>query len=769
MHQISTSISHWVMFFVVFVSTSLWTQTEGGRAGFGFSANGAKYFGDFTDNSWWLGGDAFFKYNLFSELSLQAQFSYANPRFRVDVDNAVQRYTDYFGSTDPGSTHHNPDAVSGGSFLNGARISGADENNRNNTRIFSYELLAMVNLLPSQRFVPHLVGGIGLLSFQVRPGLAAGSGLGILPGQSAGLYSTNGINGGLVFPVGLGFELFLSDDVVFSGNAIYHFTSTKYLDDYNPGGMKHGGNPVGSILPNPSGVSDGRNDSYLTAGIGLTFYVFGTPDLDRDGISNGQERMMGTDEANADTDGDGLPDGYEARGLRNIPKGWTKAMIDQLPSTSFRPDPRKADTDDDSIGDRDELFKTKTNPTRDDTDLDGLNDAEEIARGTKALKPDSDNDGLTDGEEVNIYHSNPLAADTDSDKLGDGDEVRKYGSNPTRVDTDEDGLKDGDEINAFKTNPKSKDTDSDGLLDGEEVLNYRTTATRQDTDGDGLTDGEEVHTYKSNPTTKDSDGDRISDGDEVFKYKTSPANEDTDNDRLKDGDEIETFKTDPANSDTDGDSLKDGEEVTGVSALKYKTDPLLQDSDGDGLRDNKELELGTNPTNPDTDRDGIRDGQDACALTPGIPRDSAETKAGCPAPSKIAVGTKTDFPDILFNLNSDEFNYDESGTRPSLVKLLDYVNQCESLQVGVEGHASADGNAKKNQELSELRAKRVRTWLIEQGVRSSKVTSAIGYGSSQPKVTEPTPVQLKSMSKDESEAVRKQNRRITIVVRKSCD
>lgn len=89
----------WVfLLFALLGSPSLIAQVDGGRAAFGFNAGLAKYFGEFSDNSWWLGGDAFIRYNIVPMLALQAQFNIANPRFRVNVDNAIAKYTDYYGT-----------------------------------------------------------------------------------------------------------------------------------------------------------------------------------------------------------------------------------------------------------------------------------------------------------------------------------------------------------------------------------------------------------------------------------------------------------------------------------------------------------------------------------------------------------------------------------------------------------------------------------------------------------------------------------------------
>lgn len=81
-------------------------------------------------------------------------------------------------------------------------------------------------------------------------------------------------------------------------------------------------------------------------------------DTDGDGLTDEQEREIGTEVDNPDTDGDGL-------------------------------------------NDREEFLTYKTNPLKADTDDDGLNDYEEIrVYGTEPSNPDTDGDGYLDGEEV---------------------------------------------------------------------------------------------------------------------------------------------------------------------------------------------------------------------------------------------------------------------------------------------------------------------------------------------------------------------------------
>ena len=136
-------------------------------------------------------------------------------------------------------------------------------------------------------------------------------------------------------------------------------------------------------------------------------------DTDDDGLPNLIEKEVGSDPYNPDTDGDNLPDGYEALTLGT--------------------DSTKPDTDDNGVLDCDEDF-----------DEDGLTNLQEYELGTEPYNEDTDGDGLKDGEEINIY-----------------------GTDPLKVDTDEDGLEDGDEI-YFETDPLNPDSDGNGISDGDE-------------------------------------------------------------------------------------------------------------------------------------------------------------------------------------------------------------------------------------------------------------------------------------------------------------
>lgn len=123
--------------------------------------------------------------------------------------------------------------------------------------------------------------------------------------------------------------------------------------------------------------------------------------------------------------------------------------------------------------------------------------------------------------------------------------------------------------------------------------------------------------------------------------------------------------------------------------------------------------------------------------------------------------------DIRFKLDTDEFDFNFPQTNKNLQELLTYMKEAPAgHEVIIEGHASGEGPPKRNQVLSDIRAKKIREWLIEQGVDPSKIRGTVGYGSSMPRVQEPTPEEMKNMSKEEIESIRAQNRRIDVHILK---
>lgn len=116
-------------------------------------------------------------------------------------------------------------------------------------------------------------------------------------------------------------------------------------------------------------------------------------DTDRDGLTDVKEQRLGTDALRRDSDGDELPDGWEARHGLN-------------PTSIADGD---GDTDGDGLRNRTE-FRVKSDPRAPDTDANGRPD------GTD----DTDGDGLSNGVEDDMPGANPAAADTNDDGVGDG-------------------------------------------------------------------------------------------------------------------------------------------------------------------------------------------------------------------------------------------------------------------------------------------------------------------------------------------------------------
>jgi outer membrane protein OmpA-like peptidoglycan-associated protein len=279
-------------------------------------------------------------------------------------------------------------------------------------------------------FTPYLYAGVGTMLYQRLDGQKQ-----YVPNQD--------LNVSLLLPVGIGFEAFVSKKTAFTLDL-----SARGISDW-------------ADLKKVSGY-----EVYLAAMVGFTFYLAGGDegDDDEDGLVNAQERALGTNSSNPDTDEDGLRDGEEV--------------------LQFRTSPVQQDTDGDGLTDGDEVYRYRTDPTKSDTD----------------------GDQLFDGEEIREHRTDPLRADTDADGLRDGQEVLRTRTDPLDPDTDRDGLTDGEEVLTSLTDPLRADTDGDGLTDAEEIRKHKTNPTRSDTDGGGVADGVEVRKGTNPLDPKDDSG-----------------------------------------------------------------------------------------------------------------------------------------------------------------------------------------------------------------------------------------------------------------------
>jgi outer membrane protein OmpA-like peptidoglycan-associated protein len=281
-------------------------------------------------------------------------------------------------------------------------------------------LFAKINLSPGATFSPYLYAGVGGFFYQRR--LETG----YVPNNDSAWHTS------IHVPVGIGFNAFASKNIAFTMDLSYRF-----VDDYT------------DYTKEGSGFTF---DSYATAKAGLSLF-FGSSDADdddADGLTNGEEKKLGSNPENADSDGDGLRDGDE------VNKHYTN--------------PNKADTDDDGLGDYAEVVTHHTNPNKKDSDGDGLSDGDEVMKyKTDPLKLDSDGDGLQDGTEVSVNGTDPMKPDTDGDKLTDGDEVNKYKTDPLKPDTDVGSVDDGIEV-ARGTDPLNPGDDEVKVKVGESIV-----------------------------------------------------------------------------------------------------------------------------------------------------------------------------------------------------------------------------------------------------------------------------------------------------------
>jgi len=225
-----------------------------------------------------------------------------------------------------------------------------------------------------------------------------------------------------------------------------------------------------------------------------------SPDTDRDQISEGLERILGSDPRNpadggflGDRDGDGLTDGQEEV------VGWIVKTADGAP------------------------YDVHSNANSPDSDRDGLPDYAEFVLRTDPNDSDTDGDGLTDFDELSEAQFAALEAFNNlfPNYVLDSSMSAEYGTDPLNCDTDSDHLTDDFELLVgWDVNVPTGD--------GIDVFHVFTDPTEPDTDFDGLGDAAEYkHTFDgspappTDPTNFDSDGDDKTDGDECAPL--SPA------------------------------------------------------------------------------------------------------------------------------------------------------------------------------------------------------------------------------------------------------
>ncbi len=294
------------------------------------------------------------------------------------------------------------------------------------------------------------------------------------------------------------------------------------------------------------------------------FWRFDGPDIDGDGIPNGEDDDVdGDGELNAyddDVDGDGIEntrdDDIDGDGLLN----------------------RIMDDDDDGDG--------VSNLIDNDDDADGFPD------------PEDDDDDGDDGDDDD--------GGGDNDKCGDqrcGSNERcvlnlgDVGDKPMHMCATECGnttCSRGSQVCALDLGDGSSDPEY-------KCLDVPECDASRDEDGDGVCGVADPDPDGNGDVDNDDDG--LPDLAE-FLAASDPDNFDSDLDRLNDYFESIVLLTNPNDPDTDDDGLSDGDEV------ELGVDPKDPDSDNDGISDGQEVLIGLDPKDADQDRDGVLDGDD---------------------------------------------------------------------------------------------------------------------------------------------------------------
>jgi outer membrane protein OmpA-like peptidoglycan-associated protein len=183
--------------------------------------------------------------------------------------------------------------------------------------------------------------------------------------------------------------------------------------------------------------------------------------------------------------------------------------------------------------------------------------------------------------------------------------------------------------------------------------------------------------------------------------------------------------------DTDGDGIIDRED-----------DCYDEPEDEDGFADTDGC------PDADNDRDGILDGDDEC---PDLPEERGGDGDGCPSKTyvEIADGKIEIFGKVRFATGSDKIRADSEPLLDQIAAALE--GNPNIRKVRIEGHTDSVGGEEINRDLSERRARSVRSALVRRGIDEDRL-EARGYGESNP------------IAPNKTAAGRAKNRRVEFVV-----
>ncbi len=241
------------------------------------------------------------------------------------------------------------------------------------------------------------------------------------------------------------------------------------------------------------------------------------PDTDGDGVTDGDEILLGINPVGSDTDGDGVTDGNEI-----------------------------------SLG---------TDPFCTDSDEDGLTDGEEVAAGTDPLLVDTDGDGLSDKKELKDSRYQVVKKCLTWHEAKRDAELR--GGHLATVTSEEEHQKILDTVSVqalrdYRPWVGATDEVEEGQwtwVTGEVFETTRWGGGRLD-----QTTGLQDWAYYLGTSWDDAEAKNPIPYLLEYELALDPLNPDTDGDGINDGDEL-TLGTSPHRVDSDGDGFSDQEEI----------------------------------------------------------------------------------------------------------------------------------------------------------------------------------------------------------------
>lgn len=158
------------------------------------------------------------------------------------------------------------------------------------------------------------------------------------------------------------------------------------------------------------------------------------------------------------------------------------------------------------------------------------------------------------------------------------------------------------------------------------------------------------------------------------------------------------------------------------------------DSDNDGVIDTLDkcpatpagVAVDSNGCPLDTDKDGVADYLDKCPSTsPGVAVDAK----GCPMETAKLFCDKPAVIAVSFDANKADL---KEKYHAELDRLGNFLKEFPNSKGTIEGHTDADGSKEANMKLSQVRAERVRNYLISKfGIDDTRIV-AKGYGPAKP-------------------------------------